>query len=383
MSMIKKILTFINRIVPKKNQIIFHSFPDLSDSSFAVYEYLIKNRQDICTKYKLLWGIDDVSLMQKTEFSNIPYVKKKSFKGYWEFLRSRYVISTHGYFSGVYSGKDQVQLNTWHGCGFKADGGETGSNDLKYRGDYTLVSGKLYTKINADIMGLREECAWITGFPRNDMLFNTDNALNKLGIDRGKYKNIIIWMPTYRKSVVGSIRQEGNTESFGAYSLFDKAILDRINSVLEMTQSLLILKPHPMDELCRKDLPEAGHVKVFKNQDLVGNGVALYQLIGETDALISDYSSVAVDYLLLEKPIAFLLTDEAEYKNDRGFVFDPIEDYLPGVVLKDYGAFLDFLRNIETGICRNKKLIDGMVLYKDNNNTKRVVEYLFDKDNGR
>lgn len=380
MRVIKNILTFINRIIPKKNQILFHSFPDMSDSSKAIYEYLLKNRRDICRRYELLWGIDDEQLMQKKEFSNIAYVKKKSLKGYWEFLRSKYVISTHGYFSGVYSGKGQVQLNTWHGCGFKADGGETGSNDLKYRGDYTLVSGPLYTKINADIMGLSSECAWVTGFPRNDLLFDTDNALKKLGIDRAGYKNIIIWMPTYRKSVVGSIRKEGNTDSFGAYSLFDKDILDIINSALKESDSLLILKPHPMDELCTKKLPEAGCVRVVKNQDLVNAGVSLYQLIGETDALISDYSSVAVDYLLLEKPIAFLLTDETEYKNDRGFVFEPIEDYLPGAILKDYGTFLDFIKKPESGICSNKMLIDKMVLYKDNNNTKRVVERLFDKE---
>ena len=53
-------------------------------------------------------------------------------------------------------------------------------------------------------------------------------------------------------------------------------------------------------------------------------------IILSRDALITDYSSIAVDYLLLDKPIAFTLDDYEEYKQLRGFVFKDALAYMPG-----------------------------------------------------
>ena len=54
--------------------------------------------------------------------------------------------------------------------------------------------------------------------------------------------------------------------------------------------------------------------------------IKLYELIGISDGLLSDYSSVAVDYLLLDRPLGYVLADYNIYKEKRGFVFeDPLE----------------------------------------------------------
>ena len=50
-------LSLINAIVSKKNIIIFNSFPDVSDNSLALYEYIVKSRKDIFKKYKLVWTV--------------------------------------------------------------------------------------------------------------------------------------------------------------------------------------------------------------------------------------------------------------------------------------------------------------------------------------
>ena len=56
----------------------------------------------------------------------------------------------------------------------------------------------------------------------------------------------------------------------------------------------------------------------------------LYELIGISDALISDYSSVAVDYLLLDRPLGYVLADYEIYREKRGFVFEDPLEYMPG-----------------------------------------------------
>jgi CDP-glycerol glycerophosphotransferase (TagB/SpsB family) len=72
------------------------------------------------------------------------------------------------------------------------------------------------------------------------------------------------------------------------------------------------------------------NIHLLDNMKLVENDIQINHLLGYADALISDYSSAAVDYLVLDRPIAFTLDDVEEYNNSRGFVFDNIREWLPG-----------------------------------------------------
>jgi CDP-glycerol glycerophosphotransferase (TagB/SpsB family) len=55
--------------------------------------------------------------------------------------------------------------------------------------------------------------------------------------------------------------------------------------------------------------------------------------LGLCDVLVTDYSSVASDFLLLERPIVLFVPDLEDYTSTRGFALDPTE-YLPGVVTR-------------------------------------------------
>ncbi|MEN6292486.1 MAG: CDP-glycerol glycerophosphotransferase family protein [Methanobacterium sp.] len=76
----------------------------------------------------------------------------------------------------------------------------------------------------------------------------------------------------------------------------------------------------------------------------------LYNLLGESDALITDYSSVYIDYLLLDKPIGFMYDDLEEYRKARGFIFEPITDYMPGMKMSNLDQLIIFINNICVGI---------------------------------
>lgn len=49
----------------------------------------------------------------------------------------------------------------------------------------------------------------------------------------------------------------------------------------------------------------------------VPNQMDLYEILPHTDLLITDYSSVYFDYLLLDKPIVFTPTDLGEYSKNE------------------------------------------------------------------
>ena len=71
--------------------------------------------------------------------------------------------------------------------------------------------------------------------------------------------------------------------------------------------------------------------------------------MNRTDALITDYSSVAIDYLLLDKPIGFTLDDFEEYRKTRGFIFEDPKKYMPGHHIYSFSDLCDFLSSVSDG----------------------------------
>ena len=55
-----------------------------------------------------------------------------------------------------------------------------------------------------------------------------------------------------------------------------------------------------------------------------------YDFLNVVDVLITDYSSIYFDYLLLNRPIIFHMPDLEEYQKKRGFILDPLDEWTPG-----------------------------------------------------
>ena len=85
------------------------------------------------------------------------------------------------------------------------------------------------------------------------------------------------------------------------------------------------------------------HIKFIQNSDLINQGITLYNLIGESDCLISDYSSVIFDYLLHNRPMVFTDSDFDSYKNHRGFINEELFYNLPGGMASTMSDLIDAL----------------------------------------
>jgi CDP-glycerol glycerophosphotransferase (TagB/SpsB family) len=114
------------------------------------------------------------------------------------------------------------------------------------------------------------------------------------------------------------------------------------------------------------------------NELLRKGGINLYQLIAETDALITDYSSVAFDYLLLDRPIGYTLDDFDEYT--PGFVVENPLDYMPGKKIWSTEDFLEFMSDMANGndifADQREKLRNYIHTYQDNRNSARLLDIL-------
>ena len=75
----------------------------------------------------------------------------------------------------------------------------------------------------------------------------------------------------------------------------------------------------------------------------------IYDLMKRSRALITDYSSVYFDYLLLDRPIGFTLGDIKQYEEERGFVVKDPESLMPGEKLRSFEDLRDFIISAAKG----------------------------------
>ena len=86
----------------------------------------------------------------------------------------------------------------------------------------------------------------------------------------------------------------------------------------------IVVKLHPVQDLDKYDMMEMSNFILLSHAEFVKRGMDLYKFMTQCDALITDYSSIFYDYLLLDRPIAFTEDDLEDYSDVRGFAVDDI-----------------------------------------------------------
>lgn len=150
------------------------------------------------------------------------------------------------------------------------------------------------------------------GLPRNDIFFdesfNTDAVKEALNIP--KDKKLILYAPTFRAN-----------HSLEPYHIDCKkcclALKERFGG-----DWLVLLRLHPnifeMSDELEYDKEYAVNASFYFD---------IQELYTIASALITDYSSVVLDYMVTKKPSFIFATDIEDYVDDRGFLISP--DKLP------------------------------------------------------
>lgn len=182
------------------------------------------------------------------------------------------------------------------------------------------------------------------GFPRNDIMYRTNakseiKKVTDIDIDNSK---LIFYLPTMRKG----LKKEGAqfNENFFNYPDYDA---DMIDAFLEKHNAYIFAKVHFADNdyFAKDDFKLPKRLIFMDTEALNYHMLTIYHIMDAFDVLVTDYSSVYVDFLLLNKPIIFSCPDIEVYKRDRGFIVDDPEMFMPGAKVKTQKKFLESLED--------------------------------------
>ncbi len=294
--------------------------------------------------YRNYCGSNSVSLYKSIpkellESYRIELVRQDNSEKYFNFLNdSKMIITTHGC---VKVRREQICLDLWHGFPLKAMGDmiagisrdEPNIREKVWSLANAVISySQLYSSLFNACVGVGGDKFVITGAPRNDLLIKSDgkSILSDILCEDLNGKKIIFFLPTFRNTLSG--RNDGNKSRDNIFGMeqFDNI---SFNNFLKENGIILFAKLHPHEEsifIKAMEGMKTENIRILSNALIEKNSYELYEILNSADLLITDYSSVYFDFLLLDKPIIFTPVDIDSYSELRGFLLEPFDYWTPG-----------------------------------------------------
>lgn len=368
------------RLFPVQDIAVFVSTPDYADNARALSDFVQGDKRFDGTR--IVWLVSSPSAEAEVRSDGLDCLRLRhganGFKSALLTGRARYVFFTHGFFPSYYKiRKGQTVVNLWHGCGYKY----VAPSRIPF--SFALVPGELFVDVKAKSFSCDRSKILPIGYPRYDHMMNPRMSASEIrrGLNLPEVGKLVLWLPTFRKSTRADYA-EGDIESeLGLPLLRNMDELIELDAKCAELGISLVVKRHPSQVAyaIEKVATELTRIRFITQGDLSSAHVDLYELFAASDALISDYSSAAVDYLLLDRPLAYVLDDYKEYEAARGFCLDNVKRYMPGphlFCLNDLIAFIESVSNNEDRFSKKRSEVSRLAHNPCNCYMDRLVKLL-------
>jgi CDP-glycerol glycerophosphotransferase (TagB/SpsB family) len=263
-------------------------------------------------------------------------VYARSRRGFDVFFRAVLAFTSRGaminaFYPYYFSMRFKFFVNLWHGIPLKRIGRLARHSwesvlklEVKHYG--AMISCSVPEQLAMALAyDLKMDSVWVTDSPRNDPLCAAVAAARQVPRVR---PFTILYAPTYRDGAM-------NTELF-PFPDFDEA---KLRAFLAERGARMIIRRHLLErELWnQEDVQSDGTIVLDDRHSLYDS---LQQELIESDALITDYSSVYLDYVILDRPMIFVPYDRAWYEEKRGLVFD-YDRVTPGPKVDSFAQMLE------------------------------------------
>ncbi|HYP45832.1 MAG TPA: CDP-glycerol glycerophosphotransferase family protein [Propionibacteriaceae bacterium] len=305
---------------------------------------------------------------------DVRYARKLSISGLWFFWRAGLVFTSHALYGGRAAVRGQRMVLLWHGEVVKPVGRFDGDRGIP--ADVAPVCSPTGRAYRVAEFGLHPRQVPVVGAPRNDRLLSAVRRDVRERLGWAMDDVVWLWLPTYRTVVRGVGRPAGpDTPSGLPFSGDDLAALD-VLLVAENVQ--LVIKPHPLAQQAIGG--RYRNIRVLPQSVVEEEGNSLYEILAASDGLVTDVSSVWLDYLLLQRPIVFAFPDIEEYRLRRGLNLEPYEDWAAGPIVADVDAFARALARLRGSADpyahRREAMLKRFHSHVDANSAERLLDWL-------
>ena len=353
------------------NLIVFETEGDYWDNGRVFYEYLVENGYN--DKYKIVWFVHEPEKYKKQK--NVEFVSRFgygiNFKAQKVLAQGHCFLFTHPWWF-INRREGQVVINLTHSTMQLKAGG---SIDVSNSFDYILCASEEAKKIKRITYHAKEQQMIILGMPRNDLLFKKVN-INKL-IEKYNGEKIVMSMVTFKQSYNNVDSRKSDLYSLNVVNT--ESEMNELNTFLKQNDIILVIKIHHLQDISFLRRGQYTNIYYFQDSDLEKSDIQLYELLGHSDALLTDYSSVFYDYLFVNRPIGFLIDDLSNY--ERGFCVENPLEAMPGPKIYNVEQLMSFMKNVINGEDDYKQVRENMlneVHYYKRNHCERLLHWLED-----
>jgi CDP-glycerol glycerophosphotransferase (TagB/SpsB family) len=334
-----KVFISIIKIIPKNNnRWVFGSrFGERYDeNSKYLYEYVSEHHHHIQT----IWITSNNIVYEHLKKNKFTVYYSGSIQGWYYSLTASVAFISVCYrdinrFS--ICGAKIVQL--WHGTPMR------NNNIAELQENYEMVTVSSEEYLKNGFLGDPDLFDFVlTGYPKNDKMraIQKSSRVEKILSKYGK-KNTIIYLPTHRQRH----DDNGNIKRIEEFDLFEYEFdINLLERTMDKLDALFILKLHPLQNINdSKVLDKINNSKSIHMVDSINPLEDVYEYLNFADILVTDYSSVYFDYLLLNRPVIFAIFDYESQLNLREFRFN-IDEIFTGEKVFTWSEVLDSISYI-------------------------------------
>jgi len=350
------------------------------NTKYVLIDFLKHNEK---YHYHLIWITHNKQLLPQIRQFGIEAYYWLEPKAIWHCLTAGcYIVTSNTKDINCYLSGNAFYYNFWHGIGLKAVGKQSAEylkvperkrNNFYYKvlffywahrlPDICLTTSEFMLRnIFMKQFGQPEESFILGMYPRAEfMLRPKEDILNfaeKYCLDSEchfirrlyRWKKVYIYMPTWRDNGKNIMVEAGLN-------------FDMLHKSLLKNNSVLLLKFHSktrikVDEICKYD-----------NIYLIDNNWDIYPILPFTDCLITDYSSIYSEYMLMNKEVIIFEYDKTTMNEDRGLP-PYFEEKTPGIRISTFSQLLNLIDSNKDCHLNEKDLQNVLETYWSARNIK-------------
>ena len=302
-------------------------------------------------------------------------MRGNNFRGFVSILRSSILITSYSiqdvsFFQYLPGRFNKVQ--TYHGLPLKGQ-----IPGIERRAPYPLgfylikkerLSNRLFVTTSEFTAALEKDFYYKNrmscGYPRNDIFFDRSRQYFSYRdkFQLSQYSSILLYCPTFRDADSGQVT-------------FHQHDLQKLDEFFRSHNQLLMTSSHHLS------VPSISYEHLSNIISIDGEFEDIQDLLVDVDVLISDYSSITLDFILSGKPVIYYPYDYEHYTETRGFCVNYFQD-LPGPFPCSPEELYQCLETIdewstdEEYIASYTQLVNRFHLNQDGKSSSRLTDLL-------